>query len=327
VIGLTRYSLLGEYEIRLELDNLLAHGLDLLLLNLEDPVPVLRVGDLNVGLTLSLLVLERAIEEDDARVLDPAPHLGVRHVLVDHHSVEHDRVLDLSSWDLLDFGVSLDVDRLGSVLVARDGADSLEGELAHHVGPAGDKLGSDGRLDEREHLRLVRRVDRDGDGFDDDERLLESALEGGDDDDGVDVALEVRECLCEDLSSCRTTKPRSDIMSSRLMKLNAPRMMTLVVPSPTSSSCVRESSIMLLAAGCATSISRKMAFPSFVNLRPLVSSSDHMVVARCSQNTAHGCSAERERGISKNPSMSCHRQHHPSSSSRPELSTYDPRSS
>jgi hypothetical protein len=42
--------------------------------------------------------------------------------------------------------------------------------------------------------------------------------------------------------------------------------MTEVVPSPTSSSCVLLSSIMFFAAGCATSISRKIAFPSFVNL-------------------------------------------------------------
>jgi hypothetical protein len=33
------------------------------------------------------------------------------------------------------------------------------------------------------------------------------------------------------------------------VELDLPRMMTLVVPSPTSSSCVRESSIMDLAAG------------------------------------------------------------------------------
>lgn len=43
-------------------------------------------------------------------------------------------------------------------------------------------------------------------------------------------------------------------------------MITLVVPSPHSSSCVLESSIMFLAAGCATSISRRMALPSFVRL-------------------------------------------------------------
>lgn len=45
-------------------------------------------------------------------------------------------------------------------------------------------------------------------------------------------------------------------------------MMTVVVPSPTSSSWVRLSSIMLLAAGCDTSISRRMAWPSLVRTMP-----------------------------------------------------------
>lgn len=52
-----------------------------------------------------------------------------------------------------------------------------------------------------------------------------------------------------------------------------PRMMTVVVPSPTSSSCVLLSSIMLLAAGCETSISRRMAWPSFVRTIPPMGSS------------------------------------------------------
>lgn len=51
-----------------------------------------------------------------------------------------------------------------------------------------------------------------------------------------------------------------------LTQLIIPKMITLVVPSPHSSSCVRLSSIMFLAAGCATSISRRIAFPSFVSL-------------------------------------------------------------
>eukprot|EP00052_Salpingoeca_macrocollata_P024202 m.215650 g.215650 ORF g.215650 m.215650 type:complete len:317 (+) comp22205_c16_seq1:1195-2145(+) len=54
-------------------------------------------------------------------------------------------------------------------------------------------------------------------------------------------------------------------MNSDAAARNSPaRMMTEVVPSPTSSSCVREISIMDLAAGCCTVISRKMALPSLV---------------------------------------------------------------
>ena len=55
--------------------------------------------------------------------------------------------------------------------------------------------------------------------------------------------------------------------------------MTVVVPSPTSSSCVRLSSIMLLAAGCATSISRSIACPSFVRTIPPMGSSSILSIA------------------------------------------------
>eukprot|EP01139_Manchomonas_bermudensis_P000637 Amastigsp_a699_1024.p4 type:complete len:201 gc:universal Amastigsp_a699_1024:1098-1700(+) len=58
------------------------------------------------------------------------------------------------------------------------------------------------------------------------------------------------------------------------------RMTTEVVPSPTSSSCVRESSIMDLAAGCLTSISRRMALPSFVMTMPPMGSRIILSIAR-----------------------------------------------
>jgi hypothetical protein len=46
------------------------------------------------------------------------------------------------------------------------------------------------------------------------------------------------------------------------------RMITDVVPSPTSSSCALDSSIILLAAGWDTSTSRRMQLPSFVITMP-----------------------------------------------------------
>lgn len=61
---------------------------------------------------------------------------------------------------------------------------------------------------------------------------------------------------------------------------NIPKIMTLVVPSPTSSSWVRLSSIMLFAAGWVTSISRKMAFPSLVNTMPPMGSKSIFNIAR-----------------------------------------------
>ena len=77
--------------------------------------------------------------------------------------------------------------------------------------------------------------------------------------------------------NCRVNIARNKGFSSNehfasyKMKENAqllPKIITEVVPSPTSSSWVRESSIMLFAAGCETSTSRRMLFPSFVNEMP-----------------------------------------------------------
>ena len=62
--------------------------------------------------------------------------------------------------------------------------------------------------------------------------------------------------------------------------LHVHKMMTDVVPSPTSSSCDRDNSIMLLAAGWLTSISRRMALPSFVITMPPIGSSSIFSIDR-----------------------------------------------
>mmetsp|Transcript_16379 Transcript_16379/g.25946 ORF Transcript_16379/g.25946 Transcript_16379/m.25946 type:complete len:226 (+) Transcript_16379:946-1623(+) len=74
------------------------------------------------------------------------------------------------------------------------------------------------------------------------------------------------------------------IFSSRkglaTVSISPAKTITDVVPSPTSSSCVRLSSIMLLAAGCETSISRRIAFPSFVRTIPPIGSRIIFNIAR-----------------------------------------------
>ena len=55
---------------------------------------------INPYLTLSLLVLERTVHENDARVFDPPPHLGVSDVLVQHHTLQYLRLLQAPPRDL-----------------------------------------------------------------------------------------------------------------------------------------------------------------------------------------------------------------------------------
>lgn len=70
--------------------------------------------------------------------------------------------------------------------------------------------------------------------------------------------------MSEDLPSCDWKLAMN--LGGAEVDTGEPRMITLVVPSPHSSSWVLLSSIMFFAAGWATSISRKIAFPSFVSL-------------------------------------------------------------
>lgn len=109
---LTTDTLLGDDEIGLQGNDSIAHILDLLLLDLQYPIPVLLFANLNVCLRLALLVLERAIEEQHTGVLDSPPHLGMCDVLVEHDTVQNLAVLDLVSGDLLDTSIALDVNLL-----------------------------------------------------------------------------------------------------------------------------------------------------------------------------------------------------------------------
>ena len=92
-------ALLGDDQVGLVRDDVVADLLDVGLLLLEDLGKVLLLQHLDVGLALALLVLEVAVEQEDARVLDAPPHLGVRHVLVEHDAVEDAGVLDRAAWD------------------------------------------------------------------------------------------------------------------------------------------------------------------------------------------------------------------------------------
>lgn len=193
---LTRNTLLSNDEIGLECDDSIADVLHLFLFNLKNAVPVVLLGDLNVGLGLALLVLERAVKEKNAGVLDPPPHLGVGDILVDHDAIDNLGVLDLTTGDLLDTRVALDIHLLLSTArIKRNCTDGAQCETAHELRPPRDELGSDGGLDQVIHGLVIVDIDRGGNFLDNGESIGESALEGRDNDDGVDVTFELREGL------------------------------------------------------------------------------------------------------------------------------------
>jgi hypothetical protein len=68
--------------------------------------------------------LEGAVEKQNARLADEAPHLGVVHVFVDHDTLQHSAVFDLSTGDFLHFCVAFDVDIWPAVLSAGEASAS-----------------------------------------------------------------------------------------------------------------------------------------------------------------------------------------------------------
>lgn len=199
----TRHSLLRNDKIRLDGDNRLAQSLDLLLLNLQNSIPVILLGNLDVGLRLALLVLKGAVEENDSGVLNAPAHLGMCDVLVEHKTVKNPTVLDLTAGYLLHSGISLDVDfSLAVTSLPCHSADSLKGEVAHLIHPSRNKLGANRRRDELVHGLVVVDIDRQRDLLDDLKGVFKGSLKGGNDDDRVDVTIELGKSLGENLTSC-----------------------------------------------------------------------------------------------------------------------------
>lgn len=97
-------------EVGFHGDDGVGHGFYLLFFDLQDTVPVFFFRDFDVGLRLSLFVLQGAVKEDNARILDTPSHFGVRDVLVKHNAIEDFAVFNFAARDLLNFSVPFDVD-------------------------------------------------------------------------------------------------------------------------------------------------------------------------------------------------------------------------
>eukprot|EP00968_Pinguiococcus_pyrenoidosus_P015771 scaffold1469_cov257-Pinguiococcus_pyrenoidosus.AAC.4 len=148
MLGQVRDAFLRHDDVRPEGDDVGAQVLDVLLLHPQHAFEVLFIRDLHVRLRLALLVLERAVEEEDPRILDAAPHLRVRRDLVEHDAVQDGTVGDLATRNLLYFGVALDVHFRPVSAVGHDAADRVDGEADDDVAEAGAERGAHRRLDQ-----------------------------------------------------------------------------------------------------------------------------------------------------------------------------------
>lgn len=96
----TRYTLFGKDQIRLDRNDLVAHGLDLLFFDLQYPVPISFFGDFDIGLRFSLLIFQWTIQQDNARVFDASAHLGMGNVFVQDEAIQYSGFFDFASRDL-----------------------------------------------------------------------------------------------------------------------------------------------------------------------------------------------------------------------------------
>lgn len=110
--------------------------------------------ELNIHLILTLLVLQRAIEDDNPRVHNPPTYYWMRNIFVQHHTAQRPGVLDRASRDLLYPCIAHDVHRRQRLVrtVLRsfniDCADALQREFARQLEPASGKFSTNGGLDE-----------------------------------------------------------------------------------------------------------------------------------------------------------------------------------
>lgn len=94
VVRLVVKAPLAHDQVRAGVLDLLDHALERLALVLLELAVLLHGANVQLVLRFRPRRLEGARQDRDARVADLARHLGVRHVLVDHHTVHECRVLE-----------------------------------------------------------------------------------------------------------------------------------------------------------------------------------------------------------------------------------------
>jgi len=112
----------------------------------------------------------------------------VGHILVEHDTVKDLAVLENTTGDLLNLGVSLDIDLdVTLVVLLPDLADGVDSEVNDEVAPLGRELGANGGGDDLLEVLVVLKVDVGTNLVGDLDDLLKSLEVGVDNDGGMDV--------------------------------------------------------------------------------------------------------------------------------------------
>mmetsp|Transcript_6398 Transcript_6398/g.19356 ORF Transcript_6398/g.19356 Transcript_6398/m.19356 type:complete len:269 (-) Transcript_6398:156-962(-) len=135
-------SLLRDDNVRVKSEQVVADLLDVLLLQLKQPLPVLLLVDLYIGGTLAFSVLEWTVEQYDFWLLNVSSHAAKDNILVEHDSLEHFALGEVSSGNLFDLCKVFEVDRRPVAVVDLDSLDCVNGNAYHEVAVSADILGS-----------------------------------------------------------------------------------------------------------------------------------------------------------------------------------------
>mmetsp|Transcript_24708 Transcript_24708/g.37781 ORF Transcript_24708/g.37781 Transcript_24708/m.37781 type:complete len:236 (-) Transcript_24708:356-1063(-) len=136
-------------------------------------IPIIRVGDFDIGLGFTLFVLQGTIQEEDARILNATTHFGMSGILVEHDPLEDDTVGNFSTGDLLHLGITLDIHFHGlsrfSTASRRLGTchcqDGLQCHFYHFVIPSVGEFRANARIHNFFHLYFILNIHNFGHTF------------------------------------------------------------------------------------------------------------------------------------------------------------------
>ena len=160
VLGSIANTLLGNDDVGLNSKDILTHLLDFLFFSLKSLLEIVFLCEFHVSHRLTLLVLKRAIEENNTRVLDDSSHSGVSNILVEHNTVQNLALFEETTWDLFNLGVSLNINLDVVTFLAVNSLDSLDSEVNNEVTPLGRELSADARRDNLLEVSLILNINR-----------------------------------------------------------------------------------------------------------------------------------------------------------------------
>lgn len=190
MLGKIGDSLFSDDDIRLELKDGSAEGLNFNHLLLESISHIAFLFQFHIGVRLTLLVLKGTIEQDDSGVLDNSSHSWVGKILVEHNSVQDTAVFQGSSWDLFDLSVSLNFEvKFIKVSSSHDGSGGLERKISNKTSPSGGELGSNAGAENLVDFLIVIKVNLNSEVLKNLHTILKSSVISLADDRWVNISL------------------------------------------------------------------------------------------------------------------------------------------